>query len=518
MASNSDLAHCPSMRSPCWLRTMLFLLAPMGLHLLASCATLQPVAEPVEMAMPAAVSPLWIELQSEHPKDWFVLLNEGTQALDWRLQAIDDATQSIDLQTFLWNLDTVGVAVIDHLLRAANRGVRVRILVDDTFLLGEDQQLMYLQQHANVEYRIFNPYLRRSNGFASRQALNLAEFHRLDHRMHNKAMIVDNQVALVGGRNLADEYFGLHSQANFRDLELLVGGSVVPKLSDAFDLYWNDQWAIPIDQLTQVKPIEPVLKDATETDTLAHTERDAKESLAAWQNLLLEADPGRATLLVDKPPDKNPADESELPVQVADQLKDIVNQAQDEVIVISAYLIPSQGVEELFADLIERGIKVSMLTNSISSTNHVSAYSAYQKHISTLLAGGVELYEVRSDAVDKDLYMLSPAEKKTLSLHAKALIIDHNLVGIGSPNLDPRSLRLNTEMGLMIDSESLNQRLRKSLAVDFESGNAWQLQFGESGQLQWVSGTTVLTTQPANGFMQRIEDWLFGMLPLDDTL
>ena len=166
-------------------------------------------------------APLWDTVVAAAPTDWHALLNDGPTALDWRLRAIDSASDSITLQTFLWYFDTAGRMVLDHLVRAADRGVNVRILIDD-FLMVEDRLLLALAAHPNIEYRVFNPYKRRVSSVATRQLLNVAEFKRLDHRMHNKAMVVDNQVAIVGGRNVADEYFGLDTQANFRDMELLL--------------------------------------------------------------------------------------------------------------------------------------------------------------------------------------------------------------------------------------------------------------------------------------------------------
>ena len=203
--------------------------------LAAACSSLQPVDLPPEYTPAPAEAVIWDTLAQEHPGDWFTLLNDGPGALDWRLRAIDSATESIDLQTFLWSIDTVGAMVLDHLVAAAERGVAVKLLVDDTFLLGKDDILLELAHHPNIEYRIYNPYKRRSDNAVTRQALNLAEFHRLDHRMHNKAMIVDNRVAIVGGRNLADEYFGLHAVANFRDMEVMVGGPIVLDVSTEFD-------------------------------------------------------------------------------------------------------------------------------------------------------------------------------------------------------------------------------------------------------------------------------------------
>jgi putative cardiolipin synthase len=186
--------------------------------------------------------------------NWFVLLNDGKSALDWRLTAIDSAVESIDLQTFLWDFDTAGSLILDRLVSAADRGVLVRILIDDTFLISEDRMLVALAEHPKIEYRVFNPFKHRASGFVSRELLNLTEFHRLDHRMHNKAMIVDNRIAIVGGRNLADEYFGLHSEANFRDIELLVGGPIVKEVSASFDDYFNDDWSLPIDMVTHIEP------------------------------------------------------------------------------------------------------------------------------------------------------------------------------------------------------------------------------------------------------------------------
>jgi putative cardiolipin synthase len=191
--------------------------------LATACSSLQPVELPAEYTPAPAEAVVWETLAEERPGDWYALLNDGPGALDWRLRAIDSATESIDLQTFLWTFDTVGALVLDHLVAAAERGVTVKLLIDDTFLLGEDEVLLELADHPNIEYRIFNPYKRRADGFATRQALNLAEFHRLDHRMHNKAMIVDNRVAIVGGRNLADEYFGVHASANFLPSSMRTG-------------------------------------------------------------------------------------------------------------------------------------------------------------------------------------------------------------------------------------------------------------------------------------------------------
>ena len=489
--------------------------------LAAGCTSLQPVDLPPEYTAAPADTRLWETLADERPGDWYALLNDGLGALDWRLRAIDSATESVDLQTFLWSVDTVGSLVLDHLVAAAERGVAVRLLVDDSFLLGKDDILLELAYHPNIEYRIYNPYKRRSNNVVTRQALNLAEFHRLDHRMHNKAMIVDNRVAIVGGRNLADEYFGLHAVANFRDLEVMVGGPIALEITAEFDSYWNDHWSVPIESLSHVSHTAADL-DAARAVRVAnlhiHAEQSDTERLEEWRALTSTAVDGEATLFADDPPEENPAEAREAPVQVANALMEILDAATEEVLIVSAYLIPTPELEGAVERAIGRGVRIRMLTNSIRSNNHLTAHSAYRNHIRELLDNGAELHEVRIDASDRDIYMLSPIEEKQLALHAKALVIDFDKVFIGSANLDPRSLRINTEMGLLIESEALNAEVRKAVTPDFSQTNAWLLELDEDGRVIWVSHDATLTEQPAASMLQRIEDWFFSHLPIEDEL
>jgi putative cardiolipin synthase len=507
----------PYQRIPLWWFTILVILS----MYLSACSTLKPVQLVDEHTPPPSHAPFWRSLEEIRSDDWFVLLNDGERALDWRLAAIDSAVESIDLQTFLWDFDTVGSLILNRLVYAADRGVIVKILIDDTFIISEDQKLVALVAHPNIEYRVFNPYKRRSSGFASRQLFNLAEFHRLDHRMHNKAMIVDNQIAIVGGRNLADEYFGLHRDANFRDLELLAGGPIVTKISASFDDYFNDDWSLPIDMVTHIEPNFIDLASTRDVqDNHAYNYRnispEARHRL--WQNVVREAFGGEAYLIVDKPPVENPADDKSAPVQLAMKMIELFDEAEDEIFVISAYLIPSIDLEGAIERAVRRGVDVRILTNSIRSNNHLAAHSAYRNHIKELLAGGASLHEVRVDARDRHFYMFPPTDKKSLALHAKALIIDRDKVFIGSANLDPRSLKLNTEMGLLVYSEALNAEVRAMVERDFSQANAWHLRFDESGNVIWVSGNVVLTSQPAESYMQRIEDWFLMHLPIEDEM
>ena len=485
------------------------------------CAGLQPQELEPEYTAAPAHSAVWDAVSQASSADWHVLLNDGPTALDWRLRAIDSASDSIDLQTFLWHFDTVGALVLDHVMRAADRGVTVRILVDDTFLVHEDEALLALAEHPHIEYRVFNPFKRRSGGMATRQLLNLGEFRRLDHRMHNKAMVIDNQVAIVGGRNIADEYFGLDDNANFRDLELILGGKIVQDISAAFDSYWNDRWSFPIATISHDKASPQQLDEARRVADAAppvHAEESIDDLVSRWRDLVVDADTGATTLFVDEPPEENPKNRDEAPVQVANALGDVFDTAVSEIVIVSAYLIPTPQLEGAVERALDRGVRVRILTNSIRSNNHLTAHSAYRNHIGTLLESGAELHEVRIDARQRDRYMLPPVEEKMLALHAKALIIDDDHVFVGSANLDPRSLRINTEMGLLVTSESFNKSVRAAVEADFSSENAWRLELRQDGRVVWVANDQTLDSQPAASFMQRIEDWFFSHLPMEDEL
>lgn len=406
-------------------------------------------------------------------------------------------------------------------MAAANRGVVVRILIDDTFLITEDRMLVALADHPNIEYRVFNPHKHRTSGFVSRAFVNLTEFHRVDHRMHNKAMVVDNRIAIVGGRNLADEYFGLHSETNFRDLELLLGGPIVGEISNSFDDYFNDNWSLPIERVTHIKPNFVELDSARhvrDPEVYKYTETSMETRLRLWEDAIQNAISGEAVLFVDKPPVDNPAAESSAPVQLAMHMVALFEAAKEEILIISAYLIPSIDLEGAVKRAVRRGVDVRILTNSIRSNNHLAAHSAYRKHIHEMLSDGAKLHEVRVDARDRHFYMFPPTDKKSLALHAKALVIDRDKVFIGSANLDPRSLKLITEMGLLVYSKALNAEVRSMVEGDFLQENAWHLKLDDKGNVIWVSENVVLTSQPADSFMQRIEDWFFMHLPIEGEM
>lgn len=488
--------------------------------LAGGCARLQPVDLPEETSLPPARSSQWDELAAVRSDNWLYLLNTGQEALDWRLRLIDCASRSLDLQTFLWSDDSTGLRILRHLYDAAERGVRVRLLLDDTFTANHEEIILEIDGHPQIELRVYNPYTRRSGGVVYRTLLNLGEFSRVDHRMHNKVMMVDNRAAIVGGRNLADEYFGNHDTMNFRDFEVLTAGPALNSLSKEFDEYWNNDWSFPLSLIDQKKAAkDPVEFGAWLKQTAA---RGLEETSAMRTDMLLLAAQrgiaGDIEVVADIPAPDDPALAEELPIQQTRKIISWLDSAQDELILISAYLIPTPELEQAVERAENRGVRVRILTNSLRSNNHTAAHSAYRKHIHRLLGHGAEVHEVRTFARDRSLYMEGPVEDKHLGLHAKVLIIDNEMTYIGSANLDPRSLRLNTEMGLLIKSSEFNELVRRATAIDLLPRNAWYLQMGDNSQLRWIGDDVVLHSQPAESELQRLEDWFLSILPLEDEM
>jgi putative cardiolipin synthase len=487
----------------------------------AGCARLQPVDIPDEKALEPAETEFWTELVTERSGNWFMLLNTGEEAIEWRLRVIDSATHSLDLQTFLWKEDAIGLKILRHILEAADRGVRVRLLLDDLFTVGENDLIFDIDHHPNIEYRIYNPFRRRYDSFVLRELMNLGAFSRLDHRMHNKVMVADNRAAILGGRNLADEYFGNHSDANFRDMEVLTVGPIIESISRRFDDYWNSHWSFPVDRILDLPPPEkqPAVLMARLKETIdLGLEENHITRRDKWLSAARSAQPGEADVISDEPAQKTPEAEDELPIQLAHELVKWIDRSNEELIIVSAYLIPTPELEEAIERAESRGVRVRILTNSLRSNNHIAAHSAYRHHVRRLIGHGADLHEVRAQAKDRSLYMQNPVDKKKLGLHAKLILIDQEHTFIGSTNMDPRSLHLNTEIGIFIQSSELNQRLREKLEIDFHKRNAWHLQVADNGEIVWVADDLVLNSQPADSVFQRLEDWFLSILPIEEEM
>jgi len=486
--------------------------------LVSACASIEPQTDrPAEFAMAPAPLAQWPALDPISARDVMVPLNDGAVALTWRLRLLQAATQSIDLQTFIWQDDKVGTALVAEVLAAADRGVKVRVILDDSFLAHADAQLHALSEHPNIRYRIYNPLAVRYGGTALRQLENLSDFERINHRMHNKLLLVDGRVAIVGGRNQADEYFGLREEHNFRDMEVVLQGPFLDSLSRVFDLYWNDPWTLPIEDLTEGnEQLDLAAERAQLASNAMRAPSPTPATQAEWAELFATGFTGDLKIVVDTPTD--PDAETVQPVQVAESLLSLIDATESDLLLVSAYFIPTEPLTEALRRATQRGVRVRVLTNSLGSNNHVTAHAAYANHRPELLRAGIELYELRADASDRGKYIFSAAEDSVLGLHAKFALFDDWGLFVGSSNLDPRSLRINTEVGAQVDSPELNAQVREFFSVDLHPRNAWRVRLTENDEVIWEGEEGVVLDAPPASFFMRAESWFFGLLPIESQM
>ena len=443
-------------------------------------------------------------------------LDSGRDALGIRLGLIDRAERTIDIQSYLIRDDVSGNLVGLRLAAAAERGVRVRLLMDDALTMDIDAGLLALDDHDNIEVRVFNPFPRRR----SRLISLLANFNVLNRRMHNKSLTVDNQVTIVGGRNIADEYFKSGGKAEFIDEDLLAIGPVVDDVSDGFDEYWNSREAIPVNVFDSLVPHGSIAESAAEGHRYLEQHgndsffRSVDDSLASdFVEGSLELVPSEAAIVLDYP-DKirllMPRPSSITSVF----LQQMVSAATTELIVVSPYFVPENQGVDFFSALVKKGVRVIIISNSLATTNHSSVHAVYARYRKPLLEQGVELYELRPHASDN-----SAGTK--LTLHSKVATVDRERLFVGSFNLDPRSLYLNTEMGIVVDSGDLAGSMATSIH-DSLPDLAYKLQLSPRGRLQWLlrasGGDEIITTEPRTTIWRRFLTKLMSFLPIESQM
>jgi cardiolipin synthase C len=510
------------------------------LFLAAGCASVSP-GPPAPFSSSVAAShdtSLGRRLQplaERHPgESGFRLVNEGREAFALRAALADAAERSIDAQYFLWDVDAVGTILLHRVVRAAERGVRVRLLVDDLYITGRDAGIAALDAHPNVHVRLYNPFGARNRLAFGRRMDFLFEFGRLNHRMHNKLFVVDNEVAVVGGRNIADAYFGVDPALNFRDLDVVAAGPVVATLSAGFDTYWNSGWAVPIATL-RGPPSSPQLNrvyERLETQaarflaSFPYASRiDAQRILdsltAAGDGLIwarsevawADPEPGAAG--------RNGGGQS----AVAEKLASIVDTTRFELVTESPYVVPAAEMPAV-RQLRGRGVSVRVLTNSLASTDEPPAYAIYAKDRRRMLEQGVDLYEIRPDAASRRIYTAHPGGRHRLALHAKLAVFDREVLYVGSFNLDPRSRFLNTEVALVVYSPALAAQLLGLLERDFEPANSWRVVLEpraaarENQRVSWVGEESAAPRHraPGAGFWRRVAARVLAALPIRDQL
>jgi len=460
----------------------------------------------------------------ERPEDEsaFLQLSSNQAALKWRLELIERAERSIDLQYFIWNDDASANLLFLRMLDAADRGVRVRLMVDDIFLIRRDRNLAAINQHPNMDIKIFNPGRIRDStlGAIGEWMLN---FRQLNRRMHNKMLVADNQIGIIGGRNIGNAYFGLDEQYNFRDLDVIVAGPVVEEISHAFDEYWNHKMAYPVEGIPHEASAESVtrLRERAEAYVQAHLGELASFRVEGpvapdeIESLVGQMQFGEAHFLQDDPV---PIDGKE--VRLIDMLALVSGRTTEEILIITPYFIPRPTLLQRLAEMVSRGVTVRLLTGSLASNNHTLAHAHYKKYRRSILEAGIELFEYRDDPSyrQRALADTAPVVSDFVSLHTKAIVVDRKMCFVGSLNLDPRAIEINTENGLYIESEPFCGELSLQAEWMMSPGNAWRVYLDEKDRIRWISTKGIRTSQPARSTWQRVQDFFYRWIPVEGQI
>jgi cardiolipin synthase C len=458
------------------------------------------------------------DLNKQHPDEiGIVTLKKGEEAFMARAALAGAAEKSLDIQSYIWHDDTSGRLMFEQARRAADRGVRVRLLIDDNNTTGMDSLLVMLDKHPNIEVRLTNPFIQRDMrlmGYAT-------DFLRLNRRMHNKSFTVDNQVTVIGGRNIGDEYFALGEESNFLDLDVIATGHIASDVSSVFDRYWNSPSAYPVSilladvELMSSKEFEAGMetKETEEYEKILMNSKVVKQ--ITEKNI--EWEWAKAELISDEP-EKLEHGVREKSERMIPRIAEALGKAETEVDIVSPYFVPGNEGTDKLVSIGESGKKVVVLTNSLAATDVAAVHAGYAKRRVDLLRGDVKLYELKPDGDREESPATSLIGSSKASLHAKTFAVDQKRIFIGSFNLDPRSAKLNTEMGVVIESERLAKELSDKLSKVGDSG-AYEARLDQAGNLEWLDGKdTVLTTEPESTFWDRLTVKFLALLPIEWAL
>ncbi|SMF00037.1 Phosphatidylserine/phosphatidylglycerophosphate/cardiolipin synthase [Alteromonadaceae bacterium Bs31] len=497
--------------------------------LISACATLPDnsdraesyhLGETHETSLAKSVAPRL----AQHPGESGAYpMESGLDAFVARALTAHSAEKTLDVQYYLYHDDKIGSLLTDQLLKAADRGVRVRLLLDDMDLADRDFGGSIIDAHPNIELRIFNPFSR--NTFRATQFVT--RFGGVTRRMHNKTYIVDNSIAIVGGRNIGDEYFDASKEYTFSDLDVILIGPAVSKVSESFDLYWNNSLSYPLATLNKNKPKPSAIAErraefSRYIESLQGSEyiQALKDSALATtiRNNSLSYFWGDVDIVYDHP-DKIIKSRSETKYHLSSDLADYFGKVKKELILISPYFVPGKSGVSFLSELVAKGLSVSVITNSLSANDVPAVHAGYMKYRKKLLQNGVNIYEFKTynkaEAGEAQLYgdLLS-------GLHAKSFVLDREYVFIGSMNLDPRSAKENTEIGAMIQSEALADLFYSSI-IDELDERTYKV-YLEGGKLHWKTleeeGERVFTKEPNTTWWQRFSVGAMRIIPAESQL
>jgi putative cardiolipin synthase len=495
--------------------------------ILSGCTSLpKEIEHPIEpsaIKQTSALSKLVENFQPEqlkHEKTAVLLQDSGWDALAQRLALIETAEHSIDIQYYIWNTDTSGKYLAKRLMAAADRGVKVRVMLDDINLNKREDILAELDRHSHIEIRIYNPIPSR-HGLV--KWLNvLSDFSRLNRRMHNKSFTVDGVMSIVGGRNIGDEYFDLSDDINFRDRDVLVMGQVVTNIQTSFIQYWNSRWSYPVRLLT-----DNISSDLSAFDSVVAPRYKnypvLPEGNAIANNylsgLMDEITWVKAHFISDRPVPVDTDITSE-PKATAKLLAKLAKQSRHRILFESAYLIFDDRQLKSFLELTQNGLQIKALTNSMASNDLVTNHSGYAGRRYDMLDNGIQLFELKPETnlckqSTKDLSKCAPTT--AYGLHAKTAVFDSQVAVIGSFNFNLRSTYLNTESLLVIENQSVAEKLADDIEQAMNIDNSWRLSLDE-GNIYWNSDQKKWDTEPKTGLSERIKSRLLQLLPIEKYL
>lgn len=447
-------------------------------------------------------------------------LFDARAAFAARVLLARSADRTLDLQYYIWRNDLSGTLLFEGLRAAADRGVRVRLLLDDHPVTDLDETLRMLDAHPNIEVRLFNPYVIRKPRFLN--ALSSAS--RLNRRIHNKSFTADSQVTIVGGRNIGDEYFGATDGVLFSDLDVAAVGAVVPEVSRDSDRYWNCGAAFPIRSLAP--PRSPVrLNELRMRARRIFKSDEASEFREALRETAFVRDLLNGTVINDWAPTRLVSDDpnkvfgrAPRKAHLGPQLEKIIGAPEKELALVSAYFVPGKDGTEAFTEMVARGIDVKVLTNSLEATDVAIVQSGYAKRRKALLRGGVRLYELLRSGGDERTGAGGSGSSRS-SLHAKTFAVDRTRLFVGSFNFDPRSNHLNTELGFVIDSPLLASEMSERFEERIPK-SSYEVVLNERGKLEWIEYVTDEetirhTTEPGARWWERAAVKVLARLPIE---
>lgn len=476
-------------------------------------------ALPPEAARETRLGQALAPLATAHPGHSGIYpLSDPLEAFAVRALLMRAAQRTLDVQYYIWRDDTTGALLIQELLAAAGRGVRVRLLLDDVGTSGLDAQWSALEQHPGIEVRLFNPMaVRRPKALGF-----LTDFARANRRMHNKSLTADNQATLIGGRNIGDEYFGATDGVLFADLDVLAVGAIVPQVSQDFDRYWASDSSYPVGPLLGAPRQRQALDERLAASAASAATQQYQQAIAAMP-FLQQLQQGRLPLewsavhMVSDDPAKG-LNRSAPEGLLVTQLAPIIGTPQHTVDLVSPYFVPTRAGVDAFVRLRERGIDVRVLTNSLQATDVAVVHAGYARWRRQLLAAGVALFEMRPDPAAPEHPGSGPFGSSGASLHAKTFAIDAQRVFVGSFNFDPRSAHLNTELGFLIDNPRLAAQVVEAFALRIPQ-RSYRVLLDAQGQLEWHAGVgdppQVLRSEPDTHWLERVWLRFLMLLPIE---